>query len=63
MITNEELLRWIQCKIEGTRLKAMHAYKRGDNIAFENINKELSYWMALEEAMSEKVKQDGNVDG
>lgn len=62
MITDKELLEWIVRKIEGTRLKAMHAHARGDNVAFENINRELSYWLGLEKVMEERVKENGNAD-
>jgi hypothetical protein len=64
MITNKELLDWIKRKIEGTRLKAMHAYNRGDTFAFEHINSELKYWRALADVMEEmvEVEQNGDVD-
>lgn len=62
MITDKQLLDWIMRKIEGTRLKAMHAYNRGDTIAFEHINIELKYWSALADVMTERVKDNGDVD-
>ena len=62
MRTDKELLDWIMKKIENTRMKAMHAYKRGDNVAFEDINTELSYWSKLAIMMEERVKQNGDVD-
>ena len=62
MITNKELLDWIKRKIEGTRLKAMHAYNRGDTFAFEHINSELKYWRALADVTEEVVEKNGDID-
>lgn len=62
MISNNELLTWIDKNIERARRNAMHAYMRGDSTAFENINKELAYWMQLAsvlEEMTEKEDKEG----
>lgn len=70
MISNKELLEWIDKNIERARRNAMHAHMRGDSTAFENINKELAYWMQLASVLEEKaenedkeeVEKNGNTD-
>lgn len=65
MITNKELLEWVDKNIERTRRNAMYAHMRRDSTAFENINKELVYWMQLASVVEDRVEvtKDGNADG
>ena len=62
MLTNKDILDWAMKKIADTRLKAMHAHKRGDTAAFENINKELGYLNRIALDYEKKVEADGNAD-
>ena len=62
MLTDEQVLDWIMRNIAGVRTKAMHAYKRGDMAAHENLNKELKYWSRAAIVMEEKVKSDDHAD-
>ena len=57
-IDNKELLAWINKNIERARRNAMHAHMRGDSTAFENINKELAYWMQLASVMEEMTENE-----
>ena len=62
-ISNKELLRWIDQNVERTRRNAMHAHMRGDSTAFENINKELAYWMEMASIVEERgEKEEDNSD-
>lgn len=58
MISNNELLIWIDKNIEKARRNAMHAHMRGDSTAFENINKELAYWMQLGSVLEEMTENE-----
>lgn len=55
MISNKELLEWIDKNIERTRRNAMHAHMRGDSLAFTNINIELVYWLELGSVVEERM--------
>ena len=62
MSTNQKLLEWVDKNIERVRRNAMHAYSRGDRVAFENINKELGYWMDMAAVLEEKENHNGDGD-
>ena len=55
MISNKELLEWIDKNIERTRRNAIHAHMRGDSAAFTNINIELVYWLELGSVVEERM--------
>ena len=62
MVTDKDILDWATKKIASGRLNAMHAHKRGDTVAFENINRELGYWNKVAEDYQKKVDEDGDAD-
>lgn len=60
MSNDRDILEWVRKEIDTCRINAMHAYKRNDIPAFENINVKKRRFERIAEILEEKVNANAD---